>query len=363
MNNNFITLDLNSFHKAEGNWSKEHIIEAKKKFNGILKESRKNTKTNTCYYCNNPCASFCNSHTLPAFCLKNIAHNGKVLYSNSIAPLPLLNIDKGVKESGTFHLICQKCDSMVFQDYENPDNYNEIPSIKMLAQIDIKNNLKNISKRLIESELYNLMPKAINLSKASVNSRKISNNLDLNEFINSFKSAKKRELKPFQGDYYIGFYKKLSYVVPVGFQGTVALAFDIDGNIINNLYNKDPKYIIQYVSLCIFPLEKSSVIMLFVNKKNNRYGGFFKQLRKYNEDEQLNIINYILFAYCEDYFLSPCLSDSNLEQLIALTGKTPVAYASYPMTSIEQMSELKKTYDYNDRFNAINLLSEQYKIQ
>ena len=32
-----------------------------------------------------------------------------------------------------------------------------MPTIKMLAQIDMKNNLKFISKRLMEKELYDLM--------------------------------------------------------------------------------------------------------------------------------------------------------------------------------------------------------------
>ena len=76
---------------------------------------------------------------------------------NTIIDLPILKADKGVNEAGTFHLICRECDGKIFQDYEEPLNYEDMPTIKMLAQIDMKNNLKFISKRLMEKELYDLM--------------------------------------------------------------------------------------------------------------------------------------------------------------------------------------------------------------
>ena len=138
--------------------SKDRMIAAKKQTNDLLKQAKTQAKQNTCYFCKKPCTSFCNSHTIPQFCLRSIAKDGKVYYSNTILELPLLKEDKGINESGTFHLICRDCDSKVFSDYENPDNYNNNKlTTKMLAQMEIKNNLKNISKRLIELHLYDLM--------------------------------------------------------------------------------------------------------------------------------------------------------------------------------------------------------------
>ena len=150
MDNLFFPFDLSDFPTVDKEKRRDEIIEATKALNKMIKDSRNQAKQSNCYYCGNDCDSFCNSHTLPAFCLRNIAQNGKVFYSNTILDLPLLKDDNGVNEAGTFHLICRDCDSKVFQDYENPDNYKDIPSIKMLAQIDMKNNLKNISKRLME---------------------------------------------------------------------------------------------------------------------------------------------------------------------------------------------------------------------
>lgn len=42
---------------------------------------------------------------------------------NTLVDNPLMDTEKGVEEAGTFHLICNECDSKIFSDYENPDNY------------------------------------------------------------------------------------------------------------------------------------------------------------------------------------------------------------------------------------------------
>ena len=107
MENLFTHFDLNEFPQIDKKERKEEIIEAQKKVKKILKDSRTQAKKKTCYYCGKPCDGFCNYHTVPAFCLKNIADKGKVYYANTIIDLPILKADKGVNEAGTFHLICR----------------------------------------------------------------------------------------------------------------------------------------------------------------------------------------------------------------------------------------------------------------
>lgn len=227
MENLFTHFDLTEFPQID---RKEEIIETQKKVKKILKDSRNQAKKKTCYYCGKPCDGFCNSHTVPAFCLKNIADKGKVYYANTIIDLPILKADKGVNEAGTFHLICRECDGKIFQDYEEPLNYEDMPTIKMLAQVDMKNNLKFISKRLMEKELYDLMYERMGASTDYVFQKQNISDLDLKEYEDSFRHAKKCALKPFTGEYYIGFYKKLEYRVPVAFQGFIAMIADLEGN-------------------------------------------------------------------------------------------------------------------------------------
>lgn len=363
MSDPFIPINLGNLPEIDRVERKEDIIEATKKINKIIKDSRMQSKQEVCYYCGKPCDGFCNSHTVPAFCLRNIAEKGKVYYANTIIDLPVMKDDKGVNEAGTFHLICRDCDSKVFQVYENPENYDEQPSIKMLAQISMKNYLKNISKRLMEKELYDLMQERLGADTGYVDAKQCVSDLDLNEYKAAFVRAKKRDIKPFSGEYYIGFYEKLPYVVPVAFQGTVAMIADMEGNVINNVYNKDPKYRIKDIMLCVFPLEDSSVIMLFVEKDNRRYSNFFRQLKKCgNREEQLRVINFILFSYCEDYFVSPHVSKKVLKQLNDLMGKTSSLLATWPTTNEEQLEEIKKVYDFNARFSVPNLFSQEFAL-
>lgn len=364
MKDRIFSLDLLDFPNVDKESYKDVIIDGKKKFNKLLKDSRDQSKLDKCYYCGKKCKGFCNSHTTPAFCLRNIAVNGKVYYCNTLIDIPLLNEDKGVNEAGTFRLICRECDSKIFQEYENSENYNIQPSIKMLAQIDMKNNLKNISKRLMEIEMYGLMNERIGLNSSIAHGIKEVSNIDLKEYIISYNYAKKSANKPCRGDYYIGFYKRLPYVVPVAFQGTVAIVTDLKEKIINNIYIQDPKYKIKSMMICIFPLEKSSVIMLAVDKNNRRYSDFFKQLNKINDiDEQLSVINYILFSYCEDYFISPIIQKVDLNKLNNLVGKTTQLFATSKPTIQDQIQAAIEMYNYNNKNTVPNLLSKRYAIK
>lgn len=343
---------------------KDEIIQGRKKINQIMKDGKNQAKLDKCYYCGTDCESFCNSHTLPAFCLRNIAHNGKVFYSNSILDLPILNTDKGINEAGTFHLICRECDSKIFQDYENPDNYKNIPSVKMLAQIDMKNNLKNISKRLVEKETYSLMQERLGVGERWVQTASATANVDLQEFKDAYSRARSHSKNPFEGDYYIGFYRKLPYVVPIAFQGTIALIFDLAGNIINSVYESSSKYKIKNMSLCIFPLKEESIIMIFVERNNDRYKQFFKQLRKLDcFEDQLSVINYILFSYTEDYFLSPNIPKNTLDELLPLSGKTPELISLTPPNLHEVFEVEKEIFNLGERCSVPNLLLSQFGIR
>ncbi len=166
-------------------------IEYKKQFGKLLAKSRRDSKLSECYYCGSPCSSFCNSHSIPAFCLKNIAVNGDVFYSNKLVNLPLLDYEKGVNDSGTFHLICRECDSKIFSDYENPDNYQDKPTPKMLAQIAMKDYLKSISKRLFELSLYDNINSELGMPKGRYEQQQAVNSMDLQEYIDGFKRAKR----------------------------------------------------------------------------------------------------------------------------------------------------------------------------
>jgi len=133
-------------------------IEINKTMSRIMREAKNRAKPSSCLICGKEQTSFCNSHTVPAFCLRNIEKDGKVCTCNSIVKYPFyIKSENGINEAGSFRLICRECDSVVFQEYENPKAYNEKPSSKILAQIALKNGLKAISKRMDEIKMYDVL--------------------------------------------------------------------------------------------------------------------------------------------------------------------------------------------------------------
>ena len=353
-------IDLGKFAGIRDTIPQEELINYKKLFNKTYSASQQESKRTHCYYCNKPCNSFCNSHTIPAFCLKYISKNGKLYHMNTMVDIPFLKKDKGVKEAGVFHIICRDCDSKIFQDYENENNYDKIPTTKMLAQIAMKNSLKLISKREFENALYNEMSRNLGCPSAITDFKHIVNAMDLKEYISAYNKAKKSSLKPFDGDYHIYTHIELPYRVPIAFQGSVALICDLEGKVVNDIYNYNANYEIKNVHLCVFPFNSKSIIMLFVENGNKRYSSFFKQFKKLPLEEQLKVVNYIIFAYTEDFFMSPVLSDNTISELTKTACKSTELVSSNPLlngveTAVEHFSF--------DEMNTIpNILSEEYKI-
>jgi hypothetical protein len=162
--------------------SKYEQIQIRKRMAKIVNESRSDAKLEYCYCCGKSAGSFCNSHSVPAFSLRNIAVNGMLYHSNSFVELSYMDLEKGINSSGTFKLICRDCDSTLFSAYENPENYGKILAPRLIAQIAMKNYLKNISKRHIEVCLYNKLLN-IGLTESAHDAKQVVHELDLKEYI------------------------------------------------------------------------------------------------------------------------------------------------------------------------------------
>ena len=82
---------------------------------------------------------------------------------------------------------------------------------------------------------------------------------------------------------------------------------------------------------------------MFIDDGDKTYRKFYKQLRKLSQDEQLGVINYIIFLYCEDYFLARDISNSvDLSQLKEIAALTPVIWSTTPINHASQVSEKYK---------------------
>ena len=339
------------------------IIGYKKQMNKFLSKAHKLSKAEKCIYCGKKTTSFCNSHSIPAFSLRNIATNGELFHSNALVNFPLLDFDKGVNKAGTFQLICRECDSKIFQEYEEPNSYENEPTSQMIAQIAMKNYLKEISKRVNEYAMFDILKEhtaeAIDLADYMQDIQ----NMDLNEYKEGFEKAKRLSKKKWSGEYYVFYYQKLNYVVPIAFQSSITLAVDLDGQIVNDIYYENSKYRMEQFHICVFPLKDSSIVMMFVDSKYKRYRNFYKKFNKLSFEEKLSIVNYIIFLYSEDIFFSKELPSDILqnENLINASRQTGIALTDNPFINV--IEKAKEVYDLSKNNNIPNLLSEKYKIR
>lgn len=122
-------------------------IKIKKDINDFMRKIQEETKPEKCILCGKEQTSFCNSHSVPKMVIKTISKAGKLYHANKLIEIPVVDNEKGVGNSGTFHFICRDCDSKLFQDYENIDALQAAPTEMMLAEIALKDILLMLSKR------------------------------------------------------------------------------------------------------------------------------------------------------------------------------------------------------------------------
>ncbi|MDO5413963.1 MAG: hypothetical protein Q4F78_00735 [Bacillota bacterium] len=355
------TIDLGPIDELDKIRIKEDLS-IRKQISAVIKKSKSIAKLDCCYYCGRKVDGFCNSHSIPQFALKKIAEEGDVLTINSLIDFPALEYEKGVKKAGTFQLICRDCDNKLFSDYENPDNYSQEPTAKMIAQIALKNYLKAISKRKIELELSDATRSVLGIGNPYMDMKEHENRLDLNEYEKGYTKAKKAIEKHLQNDYYMCYYKKLDYVVPIAFQSQVALVFDLEDKVINDIFYPSPDYEIKNLHISIFPLENRSVIFMFVDGKDKRYRNFYRQFNKLELEDQLAVLTFIMFAYSEEVYFSKQIKDvldgSEEMKKVARTGSDVVGITPF----FNGLEVLKEKISLSNRKNIPNILLEAHKI-
>lgn len=296
------------------------LIQVRKKINKMLSDSRKRAKPDKCILCGKPQTSFCNSHSVPQMSLKAIAENGIVLHASAaIGISDVIDIENGVNKSGTFNFICNSCDGTFFQDYENPKNLVNKQTDKMLGEIAVKNFLLQLSKRRQEKELIDIQQKEFNVFD-NVDDYQEIKDLDYKEYEDELFFHKKIVDNNESGGYQILYDEILPYKVPVAMQSAVALISDMNGNRINDVYDMNPNVKMQYAHICVLPLEDCSVILMFYHKRDKLYRNLRHQINSCSKEKTLEFINYVIFAYTENYYISKkieteILSNQKLQEL------------------------------------------------
>lgn len=332
----------------------------RKAVSDFLKEARQSSKPSECILCGKQLGRPCKSHSLPQFVLKHIASSGHVFTANAALKWQILDDSKGIKDFETFLTICRDCDSKYFSEYENPDNWLNEPSGTMLSQIALKNFLHMRSKRLQEVALYDMLLQKVGFDFG----RQFVSKIDQDDYERSIRMLRREARKPASSVYEVDYFAMLPYKVPLAFQDPIAMVSGFEGALINNIYNLDPSYQIQELHLSVFPLEKTSAVLCFTNRKHKRYRNFFREVRRLSLDEQLAVIQYLILVYAE----SPAFSDSipesffKDENVISAMAQESTMFGEGIPDLARDTKHAQNAYSCERAFSLPNLLTEAYAI-
>ena len=269
----------------------------------VKKETRKLEKPEACYICGSDSAKFCKSHSIPRFCLGELAVEGKLLTAAYLFESNLFTDKVGVGEALTFKAICQKCDTEFFKKYETPTTLLERPDMQVLGQIAAKNLLREISKARHKLALREALGAE---ASSDLGAAAAVRQIDLEEDMKAFRVAKDAGRRNGGGvPYEVVFYKVLPYVAPIAFQQMISPVADFDGELINNCFNPNPRYKMEPLHVCVLPLKGNTAVLAFHSKRAKRYRRFRGQLKDRDLDGQLLAFVKLLFAYSEDILISP----------------------------------------------------------
>ena len=337
-------------------------VSNKVKKSKLLKKARERAKKDCCFICGKSCTSFCQSHSIPYFILKNISLNGEnYTFYKLLKDNYLFEEEAGNKSAGNFYLICNECDNNFFKDYESEKLLLNGLNNKMMAEIALKNYLKSISKNRIEIELY----KHIMANKGFKPSFQYYINLremDLKEYLINYKKCISIIDKNLKSGFKVMYYKQLDYICPIAFQDTFSLYTDLKGKVINDLYNFDKDISMKYIHICVFPLSAKTIVIMFRHTEDACYKSFENQVKKLSDGEILKLISFIIVNYFEDFYISKSINDDILSnKYIRKVAETIPDIKASSRTEVEKMV-LGKKNEINNYKNFVNLLSEEFKI-
>ena len=138
------------------------------------------------------------------------------------------------------------------------------------------------------------------------------------------------------------------------------MTIDLNNCLINDVLHRDPSYKIENCIICIYPLEEQTIVALFSRNKSKRYRRFFKELKKLDLATALEKINYLIFKYSEDYFLSRILDKKCLDSLSTVAAESGI-FATLNNISHQQL--YIDNYCFTKSNQIPNILDEKYALK
>lgn len=284
----------------------DHQLE--RQMSDFFRSAERKSKEETCALCGCRASSFKNSHSVPQFVLRRIDQDGKLKTFSDIVGMK--NHKNGIKNSWTFHIICEECENSYFKEYENEEALLNVPSNRMLAQMALKDSLLLLSKYRID-RYTDQQAVAMGAFSGEVDVLPIMNQLNKNNMDFEIRRSRKIIDNNLKSGFRLIYHTLLDWVAPMAFQSAMCVHYNIDGQVLNDVYDESETNRMQFLHIAVFPLKEKTAVMVFFHRDDRNYISFERQFLKLTDKEKLEYINYLIFRYTEHALLSPLVDISN----------------------------------------------------
>lgn len=277
----------------------------KKLVDDFCKEAKQIIEIIKCPICGKDGPRLCNSHSVPEFVLVNISKGlGTVDYVLGITRTGIEKKNLGKGQAGCFRLICKDCDSLIFKDYEGEEKLLKFENPQRITRaIALKNVLKNMHGQLEQLTIYNSLLEKNKVPKKDISLLEQYCQVCISDLDDYHKDMLRIE-DMLCGDniskFRIIYNEHLNYVVPLAFQGCFRLVYDLEGKYINISNNE----FLPLLHIAVLALKNSSIVIMYTHESNSEYEEFINQFESKEIEEKLQIVNYLIFKYSDNYFIS-----------------------------------------------------------
>ena len=328
----------------------------------FFKTVKNNVKPEKCLFCGER-RKIANSHSVPRRILKSITNDGWVLgYDTLINPSDRTSRGEGLNKSGTFWMICKACDNAFFKHYESmPDEVPDEPSDQLMAEIALKDNVFHLSETIAEREAYRLLIEENPHDDFLVARKRV---LDLD--FETFSRATERYRRMVQegvkrGTFKILLWTRLTFKTQLAAQSQIPLALDMEGRKIND--NFDYRHRTQSMHIAVFPLHDETIVLAFYDKLDKKYQALHKQMTTKSLEDNLEFINYVIFEYTSNVFLSKSAFEiikTNRSLQVTAAENNGLPNLGQDIYTWDDLEIMKQLYQGPNLTNLPNFLSSKY---
>lgn len=286
------------------------------KYNKAAKKAREKSKPKHCILCQGKeCLSNGKfepiaSHTVPHFVLKNMSTHP---FFKSSWNFELPEFEKhiaGINEAGIFRMLCNKCDTELFKDYEAREE--NLKDDSLISKVVEQTTIKSMFKKYYDLRV------TLNFICEFCDEDEFEHQKILSYYHSLLRSMIKEidrlwdSIHRNQNEMEVIYRTILPYPVKIAAQG--ALLYNIG-------FEKDKCIVVEenttlpWLYLTVLPLKTETFILLAKHKDDCDYDAWIQKFNGLDDNKKLDIINDMIFCELDDYFVSQDIDSDDLKQL------------------------------------------------